>query len=124
MKHIKLFEGHDKSYWRISHDEYKKDMGYTSESIIHFPTLRNRSEEFTTKEIDYFKTEYPNSIIDYQLGFNKEVGIRSTIIFKPELSSVVVSIITKFKDEWYYVRKNDICYKCDQFDGLINLLEA
>lgn len=106
--------------------------------------LKTKWEPFTDKEISKIR-EYLPSIRNFKMGlFNKEeiteyqLDIINTYTYlstyKGKKGETWYSIF-KSNDEWYWLElhyvvstrnnglwKNDI-YKCDQFDGLIELLE-
>lgn len=119
MKYLKRFES--------------KDKLFTDISTLEWNELTKNLVEFDDKEFD----EISNYLKIYECELNKrEYEIRCNIINKPKYPSEI--LIYKLNDEWYLVRLLDskptldqrrieikyYYYKCDQWDGLMNLLDT
>jgi hypothetical protein len=134
MKHIKLFlEGFDKSeyYHEIDVDEYDSCFGLIDDYYVeqeykivdidekYLDILKNRS-------IGKLEFEIYSDISVSELKINKKMAIG--------IYSDIGSIkIYEISDEWFVVYVADVLkketddfetfYKCDQFDGLVELLK-
>lgn len=112
---IKLFEEYNNSY-------YKEIGDLKSEVDEYIP--------FTLKEISLLKDLFKYRLIIYLTYYNKDGFImderdylKSCIIyisFRHPSSNIT---ITKLPDEWYILTTDYKHYKCDQFEGLIKLIE-
>lgn len=98
---IKMFEEYSRKYFEISYDDFRN------------ADVTEYYDDFTDREIDELK-----KYSEKDCHFQKDIV---------RLSSYLT--ITKNVDEWYYVQLsdgggNDAYYKCDQFSGLIALLNC
>ena len=120
MKYLKLFnESEENEYYHgISWEDY----------IDHFDF-----ETFDNKEFDEISTlAYLNkSSDDMKVEFDEDCEPRSEIVISSKNGNQSINIFKRV-DEWYYVKystfdnrgvKSIYFYKCDQFEGLINLLK-
>lgn len=152
MKRIKLFEEfNNKYYQKISYDEFQ-DVKRKIGSQYHMPRLEfddNTTDEYletddiTREEIEKIMKFFPNC--EYEspgIKFSKPV-----IKLQPEKLRIaafpgnnscnkgelfifhdhyICLDLTKIVDEWYYIEflfDEFTSYKCDQFEGLIQLLK-
>ena len=126
MKYLKSYnENIDLGYQKIDRTEYLKNIaGITRSDIINTDIVqivnyrKERFESFTSKEVNEIQTFIPK----FNISSNSDSMLA--------LGSGDNFLIWKLKDEWYYVCRqiggdgtNDY-YKCDQFDGLMNLLKS
>ena len=134
MIYLKLFEGFDSQYMEISDEEWEEwedevvdyNMGNIEKPFIDFPLkdfliLRDCSVSPDT----WYLTN--NKKYDHGYSFNKShtgiMWINNTIVNNVHLYVTVWYCY----DYWYMVEisGNGICshYKCDDFEGLKNLLK-
>jgi len=126
MKHLKPFNesNADEYYQEIELGEYYDRFDW---------------ETFTNKEFDEIeKLALSLNTSDYLvIDFDKECEPHSEIVISDKIGAKLKEYdlfrIFKCKDEWYYVRQErtltnstfltSFFYKCDQWEGLINLLK-
>lgn len=107
MKHLKLFE----------HNNYYQNI--TTYEFWDYNTHRVWME---LRYINQLKKIYHNLDIGY------DMGVRYVVIIPDSLSIITITIF-QIEDDYFLVRvsfmmpKEAQFYKCDQFDGLLNLLE-
>ena len=130
MKHLKLFEQHEKLFWQIGVDEYNQSVYYVSDGHA-IVTYNDRWVDFTDVEIkliqnllqrrdgEILEPQYRNNYKSYVNVPEKYKGAEIFFNFGNNI------FINKIKDEWYFIRINSVNqrYKCDQWDGLISCLE-
>lgn len=115
MRYLKRFnESNSEEYYQvIPHEDY----------FDHFDW-----EPFDNKEFDKIsELSYLNKSGDMKVEFDEDCEPRSEIVISSKNGNQSIHIF-KCTDEWYYVKysafDNSIdFYKCDQFEGLINLLK-
>jgi len=153
MKHIKLFnqlfESSSVPYEEITHEEYNLltvgegdvryeqydgEYEYIWSDLISF--IEDFWMTFTDKEIEMVRELLPdvkakNSIsTDFDLNGDISLFGQSYLDTKgARLDSKEFTMI-KLKDEWYYVmmdmsdqEEDDKFFKCDQFEGLLQLIK-
>jgi len=125
MKYIKLFESFDlkvefkSGYEIIDGDEY--------EYFVYNSHYYDYQTDFTEVELDKIKSLFDTSNnvrIEHPIGTVFDKKQPNYIMLEPSDSSAL--IITKFKDEWFFIEVEGVMnlyYKCDQLDGLANALE-
>ena len=107
---IKLFEEYNQYYTKIDEDEY--NLVWDTMEIL----------SFTKNEIKSIKSLLPNNIVKEDKNDDEELFIYT-------LKKKIWMRLYKASDEWYYVksfglrRTHQQWYKCDQFDGLLRLIE-
>lgn len=105
MKYLKLYESFDSSYFEITGQEFNLPLEYNDNPYGMIRKLRS-----ILPDVEYTSLSSESNSISFQ-------------------SSIGIFIIKFGSDEWFKVRfnpKNEpkISYwKCDQLDGLINLLK-
>jgi hypothetical protein len=122
MKHLKLFEsGLEYDNQKLSNEEYEKYFYEPkSESLDDFST--NEREQirnfFASKSIPLHK--WTSDRFPY-------VGNETYISVNHFYKQLIWALIHKLKDEWFLLNfhtiKGNIYYKCDQLEGLLELLE-
>ena len=125
MKYIKLYEGYI-GYTEISDIEWSKYTGY-----YHGIDKDDKEEsDFTLTEISYLRDNIKDKysgVIDYEFTSPK-VFKYSSIHIKSFFADLDI-LLDKYNDEWYLVRfirrvgDRFTYYKCDQWDGMLNLLK-
>ena len=109
MKHIKKFNESDSNF-------------YTKISFEEYTTSDDELEAFDDVEIDFLNT----------MGFEKRRKHSDGFVTKRKYNDFppfsIFTMIKKAKDEWYYVcydssTEPTTYYKCDQWEGLKELLE-
>lgn len=135
MKHLELYEEYkQKLFWVINWRELSDRVyGLNPEGDEEWDIdyMSRTWESFTQKEIEDIK----NLVINKGYGFE----VRDLSHDYPKLNDVYLAhlrifygkdpsdeiVITKIKDEWYYVsdERSEYDWKCDQFDGLMNCLK-
>jgi 6-phosphogluconolactonase/glucosamine-6-phosphate isomerase/deaminase len=109
MKHLKPFnENYD--YQLISREEWHK---YNSDERIVF----NKREIET---VERFIQE--NHMGEVTIEWNEE---RTQLTLSPNYAHIDWTYVEKYDDEWYLVwisREKNEYYKCDQLEGLIDLI--
>jgi hypothetical protein len=120
MIHLKYFESDEyNSYYKeINFDEYDdKACSYDNKNKLVDITQVELSmiKETIRKSKDIFKYPNPNHLADKSKSYLVVMDSKSSYVF----------IITKLKDEWFYIKDftNIKYYCCDQFDGLIKFLD-
>jgi hypothetical protein len=149
MRWIKLFEGfgRDEYYQEISSDEYQNLLGETDDKHTRFINTFS----FNEKEIDDIKSSIKSPLQVYVLNKNEWIYIfqymnREEFDKPRERTGHWAAVynrwgISKLDDEWYLVegyinwvdsekgRSGGVMeaisyyYKCDQFEGLMELLK-
>lgn len=120
MRYLRIFEGFDKS-------DYYTDIDSVTyyELISDTINMTNKDIEIITKDIKY---EWDEDIVGRIPGV-KDIRSKVLVIF-PESGSLTIN---KLDDDWFIVRISSIRdvnnrrliynhYKCDHFEGLIELL--
>jgi hypothetical protein len=151
MKWIKKFEGYlnDPMYQSISYLDFQSITGIVHHHTWGWsgPTDNyvDKDKEFKLKplekEFDKLKSLYGSTIIDLtghpiRMGgvMWKSIGLHGHGYYKEMGDRYYIDIEKRYwirifgmEDDWYYVFMNDgsspECYKCDQWDGLIQLLK-
>lgn len=108
----------DQTYKEISLFEYElvvMESPYSGD----LSNLSNIEFDKVRKIFDFKKLRYFNNYAMF--GYESEIYLYEVI------SDEFFLNLFSFKDEWFYVcfrypDQNEICYKCDQFDGLISCL--
>lgn len=128
MKYLKLFEWNSKvlpdksDYYypiNINTEEYD-ELKFVSISKQSIEYLSNITPNHTYKIQDYFAPGIPGEI-EY-LRFFKFKNITQYSIRKPDTISHF--FVKELEDEYFYVSiSNGRSYKCDQLDGIRELLE-
>lgn len=118
--HIKLFENFNKSYEEISESDFRIIRGLSNGDVTDY---RSKNwEDFTPKEISIITDMMK------RIEMEKCQWHSGNVFIKYWLNALKYGIIIKLKDEWFYLLVNDRVsyryYKCDQFDGLLNLLKT
>lgn len=93
-----------------------EEIGYTEYKNLFSLILDNTrdAQKITDNEFEKIKSGGPKIL-------NKLLHGSPDYLQFSIKNSVYINIL-KLPDEWYVVRYYDVCYKCDQFDGLMNLL--
>lgn len=119
IKEYKIFESSDVLYYALDHQEFNGLVSYIDdEDVIQYkPELQSLSED----EIKYLesiggKVENIDGVPYNRFKIDK---IKRGVTFNIKL------FIFKMPDEWYYVTDpmNSVCYKCDTFEGLKQLID-
>lgn len=115
------------------------NLGYTEISEGDLSQIVLDGENYPTRELSDFEIKKINNFFNfkYYYFYTGTSGVKSysSIYYKSSERGRNIEIFA-YNDEWYYVQvymhnkftkpflnKRVLCYKCDQFDGLINLLE-
>lgn len=119
MRYLKSYESINQYYQRIDYYEYEKLMGATG---VRVGTNR---VPFTPEEKSELIELLFNNCIDYEFDRKVMGGTKHLEIIKDDDKWFV----EKVKDEWFIATNQKTkevfsqSYKCDQFDGLIKLIE-
>ena len=106
MKYLKLFEARKYDTIELSQDEYDE---YGDDISVRF----------TDKEVEDLRKLFAIKGI----GINLFGDSHKIVASKSRPPYYLFFVIEKLEDEWYLVYKDDSkYYKCDQFDGLKELL--
>ena len=131
---IKLFEDYNQYYTEIDWLEYKKNCGYLSDSTS---CHQLNYLVFIKDEIDQLKKLMPNNKIEINSLMNMDTNQYRLTIYYPNKIYLCMSL-DKMEDEWFYVEERNSYaymdaklninphtqyYKCDQFEGLLKLIE-
>ena len=150
-KDEKLLENlHDSYYQEISNAEFNKFTKFDDyDNVWDMDFIESDWVDFTKTEVNSIKKLLPNNNITNDYIYRRHLGYpngfklfntKGFIVshpdpnFKPRIFdteklssswSDTEFYIIKLKDEWYYFYDyiNDKQYKCDQFEGLINLIK-
>lgn len=151
MKYLKKFEGSSESFFPISPNEFDESTGYEHDDWVEYIVL-TKWVDFNNIEVNQIKSIFNQYVIkvgyhfEYretlQDGKNSDMGYdgflaivdKSNPDFIPCADadwSKVMAYVIKTQDEWFYVyplglwgSENAKCYKCDQFDGLVDCLKS
>lgn len=111
LKEYKLFESSDLPYVEITRDV-----------ILRLPQISDNWVAFTQNELSKIQELVPDA------HFSKTIKTDPDDIRIDSKESGIIMI--KLKDEWYYVMmdmsdqaQDDLFFKCDQFEGLIKLIQ-
>jgi hypothetical protein len=127
---IKLFEEYNQWYTEITFNQYMQVINNIDEEGFpaEFPKDRETFNDVEIHQIEKFISDYKNYQFEYSLnpGIGKYIKIDLDYKYSQTGSFLSVSI-NKIEDEWYYIRvsgfKLSLWFKCDQFDGVIKLLD-
>ncbi len=110
MRYLKKFESNvDPLYTHISYEEYK-DLFL---GII----------EWTPKEMFNLNQVFPTF---YTALYNNDTGLAMSISERTKMRMAFDKnrvVIRKLPDDYYLVIYKELCYRCDQFDGLIQCIK-
>lgn len=134
MKYIKLYESAE-LYKVIDREEYMNSV-YGSEWNNFSPVAKYRDGQ-TNPDDDIFKF-IKNNWSTFTESEIKKINLHSNMRFTPDMEYIRNHIsaekrlydkfygdyIVRTTDEWYYCSIGREYYKCDQFEGLIQLLDA
>jgi hypothetical protein len=102
------------------YNEDLSDKGWESITHIEWNDLltkyRDECPDMTQDEI--YKIQTSGQPILLKLNNNRA----KNVLYVSDVYNKQLVIICKLPDEWYAVMYYDDHYKCDQFDGLLNLL--
>lgn len=147
MKYLKKFEGLSESYFSISINEFDEATGYEHEDWEEYLALI-KWVDFNDIEVSQIKSIFSQYVIKVgyhfefrealQGGKNLDMGHDGFLVIVDKSSpdfmpcadadwSKAIAYVIKTQDEWFYVydfkSSSDKCYKCDQFDGLVDCLK-
>lgn len=108
--------------------KYLKDLNTFSiklnESNDRYYQEMTRSEYFDRKRIDISESEF----LKVKKDLRKELYDVKLVVYN-HINEIYISYsfgfitVKKVDDDWFLVRIDNIYYKCDQIDGLMNLIE-
>ena len=108
--------------------KYLKDLNTFSiklnESNDRYYQEMTRSEYFDRKRIDISESEF----LKVKKDLRKELYDVKLVVYN-HINEIYISYsfgfitVKKVEDGWFLVRIDNIYYKCDQIDGLMNLIE-
>jgi hypothetical protein len=122
MKHIKLFETfNDKYYQKIEVYEYDNLLG-----IGHYDEEESLRRRVTDVEFNKLKKLFSDRrCLPYRVdddGWEDESGNGVYVDASYDDKKSINIWIDGLEDDWYLVSDSDGPYKCDQWDGLMKLL--
>lgn len=121
---IKLFEDFSNGYSMISLQELndglwgKESLSFEDDSFVH---KKKNWLQFTQEEIDIINKKY-------EFEYFKVDKMYKGSMIELKYANCMANIY-KLVDEWYYIQYINYrslernCYKCDQWDGLLNCLD-
>lgn len=128
MKYLKLFENHN-FYTEITEFEFAEATQYDE---YHADWETSNWVDFSQDEVDIIKGMLKNNFVFVGLD-TPEVNIKTNGIicvsdreyFNVKNWSGTLFYVIKLPDEWYYAvdYSTQVPYKCDQFTGLLKLIE-
>lgn len=129
MKHLKLYEDHNNYYYQIDTDQFDEDTMYDTYTQNEWDT--SNWVDFNQNEIDTIKGMFDDYFVfvgysDFNQKSDGMIVINSNLhLDKRKDWSGTLFYVIKLPDEWYYTVdfKTQICYKCDQFVGLLRFIK-